>query len=388
MGKRTGILALAASVFVGISMLLRTVLLVKSLEQMDLTAGLIARIYGTGLFFDLVTFAYCSIPFMLYLALVPDKLYNHSWHRAFVRSVYFAVLGALVFNAAAEYLFFDEFGTRYNFIAVDYLVYTREVIGNIKESYPLPPIFAGIFLVSLAIYAGTRKFLARSFSGESTLRQRLLAAGVFACVPVLSVLFVDLSFTSVSKNSFANELAGNGLYDLVAAFRSSELDYGRFYATRDEQAVLAMVRDQMREKNNNFVSADPRELTRSIVEPGPREETERHRRDRGKSECGVPRRLRQPLRHDPEPRPACERVDAVHEAVRHRHPHGPGARGHHPLGAAAARRFHCKAPGERRLLLLGLGHEGQGVRYQVPLCRVRLLRQHELLLLPQRLQHR
>ena len=39
--------------------------------------------------------------------------------------------------AAAEIAFWQEFSTRFDFIAVDYLVYTHEVIGNIVESYPL-----------------------------------------------------------------------------------------------------------------------------------------------------------------------------------------------------------------------------------------------------------
>ena len=34
----------------------------------------------------------------------------------------------------AEWLFWDEFGGRFNFIAVDYLLYTHEVLGNIWES--------------------------------------------------------------------------------------------------------------------------------------------------------------------------------------------------------------------------------------------------------------
>lgn len=37
----------------------------------------------------------------------------------------------------AERFFWDEFGVRFNFIAVDYLGYTREVVGNIRESFPV-----------------------------------------------------------------------------------------------------------------------------------------------------------------------------------------------------------------------------------------------------------
>lgn len=54
-------------------------------------------------------------------------------------------------NAVSEYFFWNEFGVRYNFIAVDYLIYTNEVIGNIMESYPVVPLFSIIFLFTFSI---------------------------------------------------------------------------------------------------------------------------------------------------------------------------------------------------------------------------------------------
>ena len=48
-------------------------------------------------------------------------------------------------NAISEYFFWNEFGVKYNFIAVDYLVYTNEVIGNIMQSYPVVPLFSSLF---------------------------------------------------------------------------------------------------------------------------------------------------------------------------------------------------------------------------------------------------
>ena len=49
----------------------------------------------------------------------------------------------------AEWLFWDEFGTRFNFIAVDYLVYGTEVSHNMYESYPVVYLLSGIFAASL-----------------------------------------------------------------------------------------------------------------------------------------------------------------------------------------------------------------------------------------------
>ena len=55
------------------------------------------------------------------------------------------------FVGVAEFLFWDEFGVRFNFIAVDYLIYTVEVVGNIRESYPLPALFAGLAACGVVI---------------------------------------------------------------------------------------------------------------------------------------------------------------------------------------------------------------------------------------------
>jgi hypothetical protein len=48
-------------------------------------------------------------------------------------------------NGISEYFFWNEF-VRYNFIAVNYLIYTNEVIENIMESYPVIPVFCLHFL--------------------------------------------------------------------------------------------------------------------------------------------------------------------------------------------------------------------------------------------------
>ena len=54
----------------------------------------------------------------------------------------------MLFTAAAEWLFWDEFGVRFNFIAVDYLVYSKEVVNNILESYPIYPLLAALAVLA------------------------------------------------------------------------------------------------------------------------------------------------------------------------------------------------------------------------------------------------
>lgn len=54
----------------------------------------------------------------------------------------------MLFTAVSEWMFWDEFGVRFNFIAVDYLVYSNEVINNILESYPVYPLLAMLVVIS------------------------------------------------------------------------------------------------------------------------------------------------------------------------------------------------------------------------------------------------
>lgn len=266
--SRFGALYITGMLMIITSMLLRSVLLFKVWPQLDADPLLVGKIYATGFIFDCITFGYMTALCGVYAILAPDRWFNNRVHAALVYACVFITAAVLYFDAAAEYLFFDEFGTRFNFIAVDYLVYTREVIGNIRESYPVNAILAVVLLFAALTFASTKKYIGDAFRGESRLPQRVRAGAVFVALPLLALPFVDLSLTTISKNDYANELAGNGIYDLFSAFRNNELDYGRFYASGDEGKILLTLRDELQERNNRFVSGDFRDMTRVVSNNG------------------------------------------------------------------------------------------------------------------------
>src|SRR5678809_807779 len=49
--------------------------------------------------------------------------FRFAWRKTFLYADIFLIVFLLIFNGISEYFFWDEFSTRYNFIAVDYLVY-------------------------------------------------------------------------------------------------------------------------------------------------------------------------------------------------------------------------------------------------------------------------
>jgi phosphoglycerol transferase MdoB-like AlkP superfamily enzyme len=267
---RFGSLCVIAAVFLALSFLVRTALLIYSFGDADHSLWAMAKTYGVGLFFDLVTGFYMALPAVVFLLLAPARLVRWRVFRYAAEALYFVLIYALLFNVVAEWLFWDEFGVRYNFVAVDYLIYTHEVVGNIEESYPLPLLLSALFVAAAPIWFFTRKFLAKSFETPDTFRQRLAPAAAFLAVPVFSALAVDSSWSNISENRFNNELAMNGLYSLIVAFKNNIIEYDRFYLTRDNGAVFRRLREIVKGDNARFLTPDSSEdITRQITSPQP-----------------------------------------------------------------------------------------------------------------------
>ncbi|WP_458250699.1 LTA synthase family protein [Geobacter anodireducens] len=264
--RNLGIISLFSIIYLAIATVTRTVLLAMVPKGSGLTVPLVAQAYAAGLLFDVASLAYLLIPAALYLILAPRRLVEHRKHAWLVRAAFLVIIAALIFGAVAEYFFFEEFATRFNFIAVDYLIYTGEVIGNIRESYPLVPIVGAILAVALILTRLLQGVIDRAAATTFSGRRRRLGAALLA-LPLAALLFVNISATAISANSYANELAGNGLYGLFAAFRNNELDFTRFYATRDDRQVMARLRDMVKERNNHFIASPPR-MTRQITGEG------------------------------------------------------------------------------------------------------------------------
>ena len=86
-----------------------------------------------------VTMCYWLIPYAVYLWILPRGKAGGKAYWWLTSAWFFLFVLANLFEDVAEAFFWNEFEASFNFIAVDYLVYTKEVIGNIYESYPIIP---------------------------------------------------------------------------------------------------------------------------------------------------------------------------------------------------------------------------------------------------------
>ena len=152
---------------------------------------------------------------------------------------------AIVMNAVSEYFFWNEFGIRYNFIAVDYLIYTNEVIGNIMESYPVVPLFSAVFVVVLALttflFIKTKSVL----KTIPTLLEKAALLIVYLLLALVGMWSLPRLDTISAENTFAQEIQSNGVYKFYYAFTHSELDFFQFYPTLPEKEAESIVLKQL-----------------------------------------------------------------------------------------------------------------------------------------------
>ena len=176
----------------------------------------------------------------------------------------------IIFSGVSEFFFWDEFSSRFNFITVDYLVYTSEVIGNIRESYPINSIMLTILVASILIMFLLRQYLLRHTQGATTrFSNRLRHALQMLLVPALAYAFVTVSYSHITENRYLNELASNGVYNFFAAFRNNELDYQSYYITEDENKIWPHLHQLLQEDNSASISDGPEDFTRHIKADAP-----------------------------------------------------------------------------------------------------------------------
>ena len=227
------------------------------------TPNNIFKQYGGGVVKIVLAFLGLKILFFALMLFLPKQ-------RLKIRnSLYFTTLFLyvllIIFNAVSEYFFYNEFGVRYNFIAVDYLIYTTEVIGNIMESYPIIPLFTAIFVVTgLAtwwIYKKTKDSLLQL----PNLVQKFTLLGVFAVLLAISLSFAE-KINLKKGNIFQQEIAANGMVKFYEAFSNNTLDFFTFYPTVDQKTA---------EKNtllplgtttlNRTITSEKPELQKNVV---------------------------------------------------------------------------------------------------------------------------
>jgi phosphoglycerol transferase MdoB-like AlkP superfamily enzyme len=238
------------------SLLLRLVFFGFEYNEVSWSIIDVIRTLFTGLLFDIGTVGFIAFPPILYYSLVPDKFIGSWFDKIFIHFFTVLVIFILVFTFFAEITFWDEFSTRFNFIAVDYLIYTHEVVANIQQSYPLPLLVGGVALITILVYLFfyRKKIFARTFSEKPLVSERFLVIAIGTIIITFYSFVITNNDAEWSANRYNSEISKSGIYSFFAAVRNNRMDYKTFYTSVKNEQAFRLIRKKLAAPNSQFTS--------------------------------------------------------------------------------------------------------------------------------------
>jgi len=250
-------------IFIFLSFSLRLILSIQYFSEITISTIEIIKIFSIGLFFDCLTLCYFAILPSIYFILLPQKIFNHKKHQIFLAIIYFIFINIIIFSIFSEIVFFEEFNARFNFIAVDYLIYTTEVIANIVESYPMGLLSLIILIISsLIFYFSYRQIVQIKIVN---FKNRLKFFVIILAILLLEFFTIDV--TKIDKffdNNYNKELSQNGIYQLFSSYRNNQIDYDKFYIINDSTIAENRLRDLISKQEPSAKFVDNHGIERFI----------------------------------------------------------------------------------------------------------------------------
>lgn len=267
--SRYGLLFSAVTVYLVLSFLVRLVLTIISSDELSGNIITNLAVFIAGFIFDVSVALFFIAFYSFYLLLIPVRLIGTMVDKIITCFILSIVLLLIFFSAMAEFPFWDEFGSRFNFIAVDYLIYTYEVIENINESYPLPLLVTVLLAMVIFVFYLLWKtgVFEAAFSDKLSFRKRIVCSGSILLMAISCGILLSNKNAEFSGNRTVNELSKNGVFSFFAAFRSNELDYQTFYTTLPHKQTYSLLRKNLLQPNQKYQSADLENIARITV-PG------------------------------------------------------------------------------------------------------------------------
>jgi phosphoglycerol transferase MdoB-like AlkP superfamily enzyme len=207
----------------------------------------------SGLHRDLFAALVETLPLLGWMLIIPDRAFLQGrWHRMVFLGGALIFSFAQVFLLCVEFFFFDEFKSRFNTVAVDYLLYPKEVFTNIWESYHVGIVLAACLALSLGWLFAAGRLASQIWERPFSSRARFWHLAGAAALAAMLLPGLNLSGARVSRDRTLNELANNGALAFAAAAWTHNLDYAGFYKTMPREEAYQRTRRLLAEDNTQF----------------------------------------------------------------------------------------------------------------------------------------
>ena len=224
----------------------------------------ILKYFPLGILDDASMAVLLGLPFLL--GLYSFIRFQRRWFfKAGAHLTLFVMCVLLVFVEVIQIYFWNEFYGRLNSIAVNYLLFPREVIGNIRQSFDLSLVLPLVGIVGSVLYWFLRRPLAKALAAGKGGMERRKVLSIGAVLGTLAVLFLLYVPTKVSDLRLVNEVTINGYQSFLDAALTNNARYDGLYPGMAEKKALRIVRSMVDQGNVRFLKpASERSLLRYV----------------------------------------------------------------------------------------------------------------------------
>lgn len=241
---------------------LRIVLVISFGTRLDVRLIELPSILVRGLVNDLVSLPLLLLPVAAIIAVGSRAIGKRRVGPAVITAFVAAALFGRIYLAAVEYFFFEEFSSRMNLVAVDYLMSPTEVMINIWESYPVAKVLAITGLVAVAIAWSLRKSIRFDAAHRASIPALLARLSLHAVIAFTLPLVIPVTALAMHEPR-ADQICFNGVSSFIEALRTNEISYSDYYRMLPENRAFEIVRNDLIGSGGQWTGGASNSLDRS-----------------------------------------------------------------------------------------------------------------------------
>lgn len=225
--------------------------LYQNAANVDFSFLTMVKTGGVLLLTTSVSFLFVMQPYVFYLLVLPRRRQNGRLDKIITTTAFFVFAVSTLCEEAASQIFWEEFASSFNFIVVDYIIFTHQVLSNLEHAYPVIKILLGILAAAVVFTLLAYRWLFTAIEAPK-FNRRLFQSVIYGLVCILAYLNINVAQIEIAPDSYNNEIAKEGTYSLFSSLHKNEIDYDKFYLTQPREKNLEILQNIFAGKNVTF----------------------------------------------------------------------------------------------------------------------------------------
>jgi len=226
---------------------------------------------------DLIVAGYFCVPALLLICPIPEPLFGSGLHLVVLLGYMVMAYIGVVFGGIAEYFYFEEYGAKFNQIAIEYMRPGKgEISGMLWHDYPVVRAVASVAGVAMAL--AYLSWMVLEWAGrhpaawwELLIQTLLGAAWIVAGCRGLKHRPIGINFIEFTNSKIVNQLAANGYYQMIRIWYDEWHRGGKvgvLFGRHARDTAQATIRSIVSSPGTEFVQDGRNALDRVQVVPG------------------------------------------------------------------------------------------------------------------------